>query len=93
MPVVLRDVSAFTGAVRLRQSTLLKLLIIVPASGSFAKEPTTDSMETTMFAYVPQDVTSFVGSIRSIVAFGDEDRAQAGYAISAATENRLVIPG
>lgn len=92
MPVVLQDVSltvrkgeyiAFTGPSGCGKSTLLKLLMcLYPLdsgqrflSTKTGNQPLTPAWKS-LFAYVPQGNQLLSGSIRSIVAFGDEDRAQ-----------------
>ena len=92
MPVVLQDVSltvrkgeyiAFTGPSGCGKSTLLKLLMcLYPLdsgqrflSTKSGNQPLTPAWKS-LFAYVPQGNQLLSGSIRSIVAFGDEDRAQ-----------------
>lgn len=97
MPVVLQDVSltvrkgeyvVFTGPSGCGKSTLLKLLMcLYPLdsgqrflSTKTGNQPLTPAWKS-LFAYVPQGNQLLSGSIRSIVAFGDEDRAQDGNAI------------
>ena len=92
MPVVLQDVSltvrkgeyvVFTGPSGCGKSTLLKLLMcLYPLdsgqrflSTKTGNQPLTSAWKS-LFAYVPQGNQLLSGSIRSIVAFGDEDRAQ-----------------
>lgn len=92
MPVVLQDVSltvrkgeyvVFTGPSGCGKSTLLKLLMcLYPLdsgqrflSTKTGNQPLTPAWKS-LFAYVPQGNQLLSGSIRSIVAFGDEDRAQ-----------------
>lgn len=92
MPVVLQDVSltvrkgeyvVFTGPSGCGKSTLLKLLMcLYPLdsgerflSTKSGNQPLTSAWKS-LFAYVPQGNQLLSGSIRSIVAFGDEDRAQ-----------------
>lgn len=90
--VVLQDVSltvrkgeyvVFTGPSGCGKSTLLKLLMcLYPLdsgqrflSTKTGNQPLTPAWKS-LFAYVPQGNQLLSGSIRSIVAFGDEDRAQ-----------------
>ncbi len=92
MPVVLQNVSltirkgeyvVFTGPSGCGKSTILKLLMcLYPLdsgerflSTKTGKQPLTPAWKS-LFAYVPQGNQLLSGSIRSIVAFGDEDRAQ-----------------
>lgn len=92
MPVVLQDVSltvrkgeyvVFTGPSGCGKSTLLKLLMcLYPLDSGLrflstktGNQPLTPAWKS-LFAYVPQGNQLLSGSIRSIVAFGDEDRAQ-----------------
>lgn len=92
MPVVLQDVSltvrkgeyvVFTGPSGCGKSTLLKLLMCLYPLDSGQRflstkngnQPLTSAWKS-LFAYVPQGNQLLSGSIRSIVAFGDEDRAQ-----------------
>ena len=92
MPVVLKDIDltirkgeyiAFTGPSGCGKSTLLKLLMcLYPLdsgqrflSTKTGNQPLTPAWKS-LFAYVPQGNQLLSGSIRSIVAFGDEDRAQ-----------------
>ena len=92
MPVVLQDVSltvrkgeyvVFTGPSGCGKSTLLKLLMcLYPLdsgqrflSTKTGNQPLTPAWKS-LFAYVPQGNQLLSGSIRSIVAFGDEKRAQ-----------------
>lgn len=92
MPVVLQDVSltvrkgeyvVFTGPSGCGKSTLLKLLMCLYPLDSGQRflstkngnQPLTPAWKS-LFAYVPQGNQLLSGSIRSIVAFGDEDRAQ-----------------
>lgn len=92
MPVVLKDIDltirkgeyiAFTGPSGCGKSTLLKLLMcLYPLdsgqrflSTKSGNQPLTSAWKS-LFAYVPQGNQLLSGSIRSIVAFGDEDRAQ-----------------
>ena len=73
----------FTGPSGCGKSTLLKLLMcLYPLdSGQRFLSTKSGSQQLTsawksLFAYVPQGNQLLSGSIRSIVAFGDEDRAQ-----------------
>ena len=92
MPVVLQDVSltvrkgeyvVFTGPSGCGKSTLLKLLMCLYPLDSGQRflaakngtQPLTSAWKS-LFAYVPQGNQLLSGSIRSIVAFGDEKRAQ-----------------
>ena len=92
MPVVLKDIDltirkgeyvVFTGPSGCGKSTLLKLLMcLYPLdsgqrflSTKTGNQPLTPAWKS-LFAYVPQGNQLLSGSIRSIVAFGDEDRAQ-----------------
>ena len=92
MPVVLQNVSltirkgeyvVFTGPSGCGKSTILKLLMcLYPLdsgerflSTKSGNQPLTSAWKS-LFAYVPQGNQLLSGSIRSIVAFGDEDRAQ-----------------
>ena len=92
MPVVLKDIDltirkgeyiAFTGPSGCGKSTLLKLLMCLYPLDSGQRflstkngnQPLTSAWKS-LFAYVPQGNQLLSGSIRSIVAFGDEDRAQ-----------------
>lgn len=92
MPVVLKDVSltvrkgeyvVFTGPSGCGKSTLLKLLMCLYPLDSGQRflaakngnQPLTSAWKS-LFAYVPQGNQLLSGSIRSIVAFGDEKRAQ-----------------
>lgn len=92
MPVVLQDVSltvrkgeyvVFTGPSGCGKSTILKLLMcLYPLdsgqrflSTKSGNQPLTSAWKS-LFAYVPQGNQLLSGSIRSIVAFGDEKRAQ-----------------
>ena len=78
----------FTGPSGCGKSTLLKLLMcLYPLdsgqrflSTKTGNQPLTPAWKS-LFAYVPQGNQLLSGSIRSIVAFGDEDRAQDGNAI------------
>lgn len=73
----------FTGPSGCGKSTLLKLLMcLYPLdsgqrflSTKTGNQPLTPAWKS-LFAYVPQGNQLLSGSIRSIVAFGDEDRAQ-----------------
>ena len=87
MPVVLQDVSltvrkgeyvVFTGPSGCGKSTILKLLMDSGQRFLAAKsgvQPLTAAWKS-LFAYVPQGNQLLSGSIRSILAFGDEARAQ-----------------
>lgn len=92
MPVVLQNVRltirkgeyvVFTGPSGCGKSTILKLLMcLYPLdsgerflSTKSGNQPLTSAWKS-LFAYVPQGNQLLSGSIRSIVAFGDEDRAQ-----------------
>lgn len=92
MPVVLQDVSltvrkgeyvVFTGPSGCGKSTILKLLMCLYPLDSGQRflaaksgvQPLTAAWKS-LFAYVPQGNQLLSGSIRSILAFGDEARAQ-----------------
>lgn len=92
MPVVLKDIDftihkgeyiAFTGPSGCGKSTVLKLLMcLYPLdSGSCVLETTDGKQPLTaawrsLFAYVPQGNQLLSGTIRDIVAFGDQRKAQ-----------------
>lgn len=97
MPLVLKDINltihkgeyvAFTGPSGCGKSTVLKLLLCLhPLDSGLRLIETADGINPltpswrSLFAYVPQGNQLLSGSIRDIISFGDEERAQDDAAI------------